>query len=169
MFIWKYSLQCKKRVKINAYPVLSLVSSKSFKPLWNLTWNTSNFGWYVALQDLLISVVAADRIHLTNPFQSKSSEPVLHSQAVNYASGQLMPTVQHHSKEAGRGQSNVLQSWRQVSVHHLVFWLAELCSASVITVWSWFPAFTIKSWEIRFITKGCPWKFFEALTTSCQK
>mgnify|MGYP007058289917 CR=1 FL=1 len=48
-------------------------------------------------------------------------------QAVNYALGQLMQTVQHHSKEAGGGQSNVLQSWRQISVHHLVFWLAELC------------------------------------------
>ena len=81
----------------------------------------------VASQDLLVSVVAADRSHLTNPFQSKSSEHVLQFQAVNYALGQLMQTVQHHSKEAGRGQSNVLQSWRQISVHHLVFWLAELC------------------------------------------
>ena len=41
-----------------------------------------------------------------------------------------------------------------------------LCSCLVVFIRSPFPAFSIKSWEIRFITKWCSWKFFKAFAAS---
>ena len=70
--------------------------------------------------------------------------------------------------EAGTGQSNLLHLKRQISGHHSrCFILAYfLCSCLVVFTSSRFPAFSIKSWEIRFITKWCSWKFFKAFAAS---
>ena len=164
MLTRNYSFQCKGR--IDKHPVFPLISSESFKSLRNFPWYASYFRWRFdeintflqllhiwfiqnshrnpCLQDVLCWA-KKQIVHRIN--QSKSDSIIVRELEKNRISGSTF-----------RGKFLYITGCSSLAYF--------ICSCSVVFVWSWLPAFTVKTWKVRFLTKWFPRKFLEAFTAS---
>ena len=112
----------------------------------------------------LCTFCTPSQIHSKFPFQSKSSEQFWHSQEASYAWDQSYSIIVRKLE-----QDRVMCStWRGkfLSITWCFSLVYFLCSCLVVFIRSPFPAFSIKSWQIRFITKWCSWKLFKEFAAS---